>query len=220
MNRALEVFYVPLLFLAVTLLGGVHIADRVVFVRPPLSALVLAVLLLSALIRCGAVAPERLMHPARSPLQNTSGAIVLITLFSASVQAFNIVTPLRGLPRIIVIVFLGVLLLNTLAASADRTHALRSLAVIFGSMFVLKFIVLSALSDPAGGWLKRVLLATFEGVTLGTLTQQPLAPATGYIAFVTLALFLAGLVLLPRREGGNPMPVLVSPPPHAIRRPE
>jgi signal transduction histidine kinase len=47
MSRALEVFWVPLLFLAVALLGGLRIADRVVFVRPPLSALVLAVLLLA-----------------------------------------------------------------------------------------------------------------------------------------------------------------------------
>jgi hypothetical protein len=219
MNRALEVFYVPLVFLAVTLLGGLHIADRILFVRPPLSALVLAVLLLSALIRCGVVAPQRLMHSARSPMQNVSGAIVLMTLFSASVQAFNSVTPLSGLPRIVVIVFLCVLLLNTLAASIDRTHALRSLAVIFGSMFVLKFIVLSSLSDPAEGWLKRVLLAAVEGATLGTLTQQPLAPATGYIAFLTLALFLAGLALLPRRERGDHAGALVSAA-HGLRRSE
>ena len=219
MNRALEVFYVPMMFLGVTLLGGLHIADRVVFVRPPLSALVLAVLLLSALIRCGAVAPHRLMHPARSPIQNASGAVVLITLFSASVQAFNSVTPLSGLPRIVVIVFLCVLLFTTIAASTDRTHGLRSLAVIFGSMFVLKFIVLSALSDPAGGWLKRVLLAAVEGVTLGTLRQQPLAPATGYIAFLTLALFLSGLALLPRRDHGDDGGALISAP-HAVRRTE
>jgi hypothetical protein len=217
MNRALEVFYLPLVFLAVALLGGLHIADRVVFVRPPLSALVLAVLLLSALIRCGVVAPQRLLHSARSPMQNVSGAIVLITLFSASVQAFNSVTPLSGLPRILVVVFLGVLLLNTLAASVDRTHALRSLAVIFGSTFVLKFIVLASLSDPAEGWLKRVLLAAVEGVTLGTLTQQPLAAATGYIAFLTLALFLAGLALLPRRERVELEGPLIGPP-YAMRR--
>lgn len=212
MNRALEVFYVPLVFLTVTLLGGLHIADRVAFVPPPLSALVLAVLLLGALIRCGVVAPERLMHPTRSPMQNASGATVLITLFSASVQAFNSVTPLSGLPRIGIIVFLCVLLLNTLAASIDRTHLLRSLAVIFGSMFVLKFIVLASLSDPAEGWLKRVLLAAVEGITLGTLTQKPLAAATGYIAFLTLVLFLAGLALLPRRQDGPREGALVRAP--------
>jgi len=203
MSRALEVFHVPLLFLTVTLLGGLRVADRVVFVRPPLSALVLAVLLLAVLVRCGAVAPQRLMHPRRSPLQNLSGATVMMTMFAASVQAFNSVIPESGLPRLGVVVLLFVLLLNTIAASIDRTHVLRSTAVILGSSFVLKFIVLAALSDPGGGWLKRVLLAALEGVTLGTLTQEPFAPVTGYVSFIALALFLGGLALLPPRYEGD-----------------
>jgi len=200
MSRTLEVFWVPLLFLGVTLLGGVRVAERVVFVRPPLSALVLAVLLLAALVRCGAFAPHRLMHAARSTIENLSGAAVLLTMFAATVQAFNSVIPETGLPRLLAVVFLFVLLLNTIAASADRTHVLRSTAVILGSTYVIKFIILAALSDPAGGWLKRVLLATLEGVTLGTLTQAPLTLVSGYVAFVTLALFLVGLILLPRRH--------------------
>ena len=201
MSRAVEVFWIPLVFLTVTLLGGVRIADRLVFLRPPLSALVLAALLLAALVRCGAFAPQRLMSPARSALANLSGVVVLATMFAATVQAFNSVIPESGLPRLVVVVFLFVLLLNTLAASTDRTHVLRSTAVILGSMFVLKYIVLAAVSDPTGGWLKRVLLAALEGVTLGTLAQESFGLGTGYVAFLTLALFLSGLVLLPRREG-------------------
>jgi hypothetical protein len=200
MNRALEVFWIPLLFLTVTLLGGLRLADRVVFVRPPLSALVFAVLLLGTLVRSGALAAERLVHPARTSLQNASGAIVLATLFAAAVQAFNSVMPESGLPRLLVVVLLFVLLLNTLAASPDRTHVLRSTAVVFGSTFVLKFIVLAALADPAGGWLKRTLQAALQGVTLGTLSQRPFAPATGYAAFFTVVFFLAGLALLPRHQ--------------------
>lgn len=197
MNRTLEVFYLPLLFLTVTLLGGLRVDARVVFAPPPLSALVLAILLIAALARCGAVAPERLLHADRPPLANISGGVVLAALFAAAVQAFNLVIPEAGLPRIAVTVFLFLLLLNTLAASADRTHVLRSTAVIVGSTFILKFIVLAALSDTAGGWLKRVLLASLEGVTLGTLTQPRLAPVTGYVAFAALVMFLAGLALLP-----------------------
>jgi len=202
MSRAVEVFWLPLVFLAVTLLGGVRIADRLVFLRPPLSALMLAVLLLAALVRCGAFAPQRLMNPARSALENLNGGVVLATMFAATVQAFNSIIPELGLPRLIVVVFLFVLLLNTLAASTDRMHVLRSTAVILGSMFVLKYIVLAALSDPTGGWLKRVLLAALEGVTLGTLAQEPFALGTGYVAFLTLALFLGGLAVLPRRDPG------------------
>jgi len=93
-------------------------------------------------------------------------------------------------------VFLFVLLLNTLAASPDRLRVLRSLLVIFGSAFVLKFVVLAALSDPEGGWLKRGLQALLEGLTLGTLTQTVYSPITGYVAFIALTLFFAGLALL------------------------
>lgn len=200
MNRAAEVFWLPLLLLTVALLGGLRIAERVVFVRPPVSALVLAILLLGALVQSGALAPDRLVHAARSPTENASGVVVLAALFAAAVQAFNSVIPEAGVPRVVVVVFLFVLLLNTLAASADRSHALRSLAIVFGSAFVLKFIVLAALSDPATGWVKRMLQAALEGVTLGTLTQPPLAPATGYAAFFTVVCFLAGLALLPRRR--------------------
>ena len=199
MNRTREVFSLPLLFLTVTLLGGLRVDARVVFAPPPLSALVLALLLLAALVRCGAVAPERLLNAQRPTVANMTGGVMLVTLFTAAVQAFNLVIPESGLPRMAVTVFLFLLLLNTIAASADRTHVLRSTAVIVGSTFVLKFIVLAALSDTAGGWLKRVLLASLEGVTLGTLTQPRLAPITGYVAFAALVMFLAGLALLPRR---------------------
>jgi hypothetical protein len=211
MTRAREVFYLPLSFLTVTLLGGVRIADGVAFAPPPLWALVLAVLVAAALIRCGAVAPERLLHRTRSPLANLSGAVVLLTMFAATVQALNAVVPQSGLPRLVAVLFLGVLLLNTIAASSDRAHVLRSVAVILGSLFVLKFIVLGALSDSAGGWLTRVLLAALDGATLGMLTQPPQATATGYVVFLALALFVAALALLPpRHDSGTPALVAIT----------
>src|SRR5947207_953657 len=80
------------------------------------------------------------------------------------------------------------------------TTVLLSLAWTFGSAFVLKFVVLYELSTPGTGWLKRVLQAMLEGVTLGTLTQQVPHPATGYLAFVTVALFLFAVFLLPHRD--------------------
>jgi hypothetical protein len=188
-----------MLFLTITLVGGVRVADRIALVPPPLFALVLGLLFLGVLVKSGALAPDRLMSPLRSSLANVNGLVVLVTLFLASVQVFNLVTPDAGLPRLLCMLFLLVLLLNTLAASPDRVRVLRSLLVILGSAFVVKFIVLAALSDPAGGMLKRVLLVALEGLTLGTLTQATLHPATGYLAFVTLVLFLIGLALLPSR---------------------
>ena len=199
MSRTREAFVLPLLFLTVALLGGVRVADRIVLLPPPLFTLVLAFLLVGALVRSGALAPDRLMSATRSPLANVSGAVVIVTAFVAATQAFNVAIPESGLPRLLFSVFLLVLLVNTLAASPDRVRVLRSVLVIFGSAFVLKFIVLAALSDPAGGWLKRVLLVMLEGLTLGTLSQDLYRPVTGYVAFATLTLFVGALALLPSR---------------------
>jgi len=195
-----EAFVLPLTFLTVTLVGGIRVADRIVLVPPPLFSLVLAFLLLGLLVRSGALAPERLMNGARSPLENAGGAVILLTAFVAAAQAFNAAIPEAGLPRLLFSVFLFVLLVNTSAAAPDRVRVLRSMLVIFGSAFILKFIILAALSDPAGGWLKRTLLAMLEGLTLGTLSQEPYRPVTGYVAFAALALFIGSLALLPARQ--------------------
>jgi hypothetical protein len=195
-----EVFALPLSFLTVALLGGVRVADRIVLLPPPLFTLVLAFLLMGVMVRSGGLAPERLLNGARTPLANLSGAVVLMTLFLASAQAFHVAIPEYGLPRLLFSVFLFVLLMNTFAASPDRIRVLRSVLVIFGSAFVLKFIILAALSEPAGGWLKRTLLAMLEGLTLGTLAQDAYRPVTGYIAFATIMLFIGALSQLPSRQ--------------------
>jgi hypothetical protein len=197
MTAAREAIVLPLIFLTVTLVGGLRIADRVALVPPPLFALVLAVLLIGLLVRCGAIAPDRLVHTSRTPLANLNGVIVMLAAFLASAQAFNAATPDSGVPRVLFNIFFLVLMANTMTASPDRVRVLRSLLVIFGSAFVLKFIVLAALSNPAEGRFARALQLLFEGVTLGSVTQDVFHPATGYLAFCTLMLYLFGLVLLP-----------------------
>jgi hypothetical protein len=199
MKAVTEAVYLPLLLLTVVLLGGVRMSERLMFTPPPLFALVLGIMLFAVLVRGDVLAPERLMHASRSPAENLNGLVVVLATFFASTQVFNLVIPESGLPFLLFNVFLFVLLLNTMAGSHDRVSVLRSLAVVTGAAFVLKFIVLAALSGPGEGTLKRVLLAMLEGVTLGTLTQPVLHPASGYIAFVTLVLFLVGLSLLPSR---------------------
>ena len=197
MTAVREALYLPLLFLTVTLLGGVRIADRVALIPPSLFTLVLASVLLGVLVKCGALAPARLMRADRPALANLNGLVVLVTAFFASAQAFNVATPESGLPRLFCQVSLLVLLVNTLVASPDRVRVLRSLMVILGSAFTLKFVILAALSNPGDGGLKRVLLIMLEGLTLGTLTQNVVSPMTGYLAFFVLVLFLFGLALLP-----------------------
>ena len=204
MTAAREAIALPITFLTVALLGGLRISDRVALLPPPLFALVLSVLLLALLVRCGALAPERLMHPSRSMLANLNGLVVVLAVFLGTAQAFNAATPDSGIPRVLFNIAFLLLLANTMAASPDSVRALRSLLVVFGSAFVVKFVVLSALSQPAQGVFTRAIQMLFEGVTFGSLTQDVPRPLNGYVAFFTLMLYLFGLVLL--SPGGHTPP--------------
>jgi len=197
MRAAREAVALPVLFLTVALLGGMSPGPPVAFVPPSLFALVLAVLLMAVLFRSGVLIPARLVDGSRSALANANGVVVIVTLFAAAAQAFHLLAPSSGLPLLLFDGFLLVLLINTFVTSPDRVELLRSLMVIFGSGFVLKFIILASLSDPTGGRLKRALLLLVEGATLGTLTQEPMPASLGYVAFFTLLLFLVGVWALP-----------------------
>ena len=199
MKAATEAVYLPMVFLTVSLMGGLRVGDRLTFVPPPLFSLVLAMMLFGVLVRGRVLAPDRLMSASRPPLENLNGLVVILATFFAAAQIFNLVTPETGLPFLLFNVLLFLLLVNTLTAFPDRVSVLRSMAVMTGAAFILKFIVLGAISDPGEGALKRILYVLLEGVTLGTLTQPRLHPAAGYVAFATLALFLIGLAMLPAR---------------------
>ena len=194
-----EALTLPLLLLTVAALGGVRVteAGALALVPPTLVALVLATVLLGALVRSGALTPASLVREQRTALENTSGAVVLAALLAAAAQVFTMLTPATGLLAFVFTAFFGLLLWNTLAVEPDRRQLLRSLMVVFGGAFLLKFVVLSALYDPAGGLLKRVVLTLLDGVSLGALGFVPDGAATGYLAFLTLGLFFVALVMLP-----------------------
>jgi hypothetical protein len=197
-----EAFTLPLLLLTTAGLGGLRVgaAGQLGFVPPSLVSLLLGVLLLGTLVRAGALAPERLAGARRTGLENASGATVLVALFLASAQVFTLLTPTRGLLAFVFTTFFLLLLWNTLAAEPDRRQLLRSLAVMFGGTFLLKFVVLAAVYDPRGGLLQRVMVTLLEGVSLGALGFDPDGAVTGYVAFASLGLFLFGLTLLPGRQ--------------------
>lgn len=195
-----EALLLPVVFLTVLLLGGLHIADTTVLRFPSLFALVLGLLLLRVLVQSGALAPERLLSASRSGLANANGLVVFVTLWAAAAQTFALLIPDSGLPRLVFNLFFLILLLNTAAAAPDRLRLLRSLTVTFGAAFVLKFILLHELSAPGSSGLKRVLQAMLEGLTLGALMQAVPHPVTGYVALFTVALFLIGVFLLPHRQ--------------------
>lgn len=192
-----EAIVLPVLFLTVAMFGGFEVGAARPWTEPALFSLVLGVLLIGVLVRSGAFAPDRLMHASRSILANTNGIILLVTLFVASAQVLHMLTPRSGLPSILVGLVLFLMLVNTWVAVPDRARVLRSLAVVLGSAFLLKFVVLAALAETEGGRTKRVLVALFDVATLGTISQEPLHPAAGYVAFAVCGLYLVGIASLP-----------------------
>jgi len=197
MTAAREAIVLPVLFLTVTLLGGVRPGHAQILAPPSLFSLILAMLLVAALVQSGALAPDRLMSEQRAWLPNLNGLFVLLAAFVASAQTFTLVTPESGLPSLIVATFFFIALLHTLTVAPDRVRMLRGLMVLVGATFVIKFIVLAALSQPAGGRLARAMQLLFEGATLGAISQGPAHPAAGYLAFAVIVLYFAGLLLLP-----------------------
>ena len=200
-NRALLIYVVlPTLFLTAALLGGVRVGasgGAITFVAPPLITLILASMLLALFVRGRAILLGSWLSSELPALSNVSHALTLATLFFASAQAFNSVLPDAGLPRwMLSFFFLWTLWQNQFSAF-DARRLLRSLAALFGTAFVVKHMLLASLYASDGGWLARLASAALEGVTLGTLGGEAQSPATGYVSFFTLALYVTGLVLLP-----------------------
>lgn len=199
-NQALLSFVVlPMILLTVALLGGLRVnaeGGAFVFIPPPLITLVLAVLLLLLFVRGGLIEPRAWVGHHYSPLTNSTNISTLIVLFFASAQAFNSVLPERGLLHWLFSFFFLWTLWNNQFSSFDARRLLRSLVVLFGTAFVLKHMLLASLYEPEGGWLKRIAGTLMQGVSLGTLDAPTFAPATGYISFFTLVLYITGLLLI------------------------
>jgi hypothetical protein len=205
MTPAREAIVLPAIFLTVALLGGFRAAESIRLLPPSLTALVLAFLLTGTLVRGGALLPQALLNGNRSGMENTSGTVLLLALFAASAQAINLVLPERGLLHAAFAIFLFCQLLALNAARTDRGGTLRTLLVLFGSLFVLRYIVVEALYAPERGLLHRVLTALMSGATLGGIVYEPNQPITGYVAFLALVLYVIGLVLLPSAPGTSEM---------------
>ena len=208
MTATREAITLPLMFLTVAGLGGLRVGHTVALIPPPLVSLVLALMLVGALVRAGVFAPHSLLNAGRSSLENLSGLTVLITLVAASAQVFTLVTPERGLLHAIFSICFFVQLATTLAGVNGRRNLLRSLVVLLGAAFVIRFIVLEALYAADGGLAKRLLTTLLEGASLGSLQYQPVGATTGYIAFFVLVLYFVAIILLPPAEPPDALTVL------------
>jgi len=201
MSAFLEAIGLPLLFLSLLLLGGLRLSAADPLVPPTPYVLLLGMLLVRLAIQSGALAPQMFVSATRSALANVNGVVVLVTFWLAASQTLAILIPDSGVPRLAFGVFFLLLLLNTSAAAPDRRRLLRSLAVTFGGAFILKFVVLDAVSARVSTAASRALLAVLDTVTAGALVQPPQHPAAAYLALLVVGLFLAGAFLLPAAGG-------------------
>jgi hypothetical protein len=196
-NRELLHFIVvPTVLLTAGLLGGLRIDGQTrqfVFIAPPLVTLVLAILLGALFVRAGALELHHWLAIDQPMLTNLSHLLTLMSLFFASAQAFNSVLPESGLLHWLFSFFFLWTLWTNQFSNFDARRLLRSLIVLFGTAFVLKHLLVSALYAPEGGWLRTIASTLLQGISIDV---PRFAPITGYVSFFALALYVAGLMLI------------------------
>lgn len=190
----------PVTLLTVVLLGGLRLcaADQAfVFLPPALVTLCLAALAMALFLRAGLVRGGAWVSVELPLLVSTQHALTLLALFAATAQAINSVLPEQGLLHwVFVLCFFWTLWQDQFQPWAVA-RLIRSLAVLFATAFLLKHVLLGALyGGPNPALSRRILNALLDGVTLGTLEAPAFAPATGYVSFLTIALYVGALALV------------------------
>jgi hypothetical protein len=192
----------PMLFLTVALAGGVRFTaetHELRFLAPQLVAVMLAVFVMILFIRGGLVELPDYVSDRRGLLENASGVMRLASLYFATMQIFNAVTPERGLLNFCFYLFYFLIFWNNLFVVFNPARLTKSLAAVFGASFALKYLVLADLFAPTESWAKYILQKLMQTASLGALDYEVFAPATGYLGFATVALYLMALYLIAPR---------------------
>lgn len=197
----LQYIIVPLIFLTVTLLGGLRLGavdNEFLFLRPALVCLIFAVILLVLFFRARLIRIDGWFSESFTPLRNTANACIILTLFAASTQVFNALIPEQGLPFGVISFFFLWSLWTNLFAEFDTKKLLTSLGSLFGLAFITKYLILSNLVSPEnGGFIQAIFSGDLTKETITYLLDLPkFSSGTGYIQFFTLIFYLIGLFLL------------------------
>jgi hypothetical protein len=199
----------PVIFLLVTLLGGLRLSlesNAFIFLAPSLFNLVLALMLVVIAVRGKLVQIDSWFSADFPVLKNASNGLILLTLFSASVQIINSVLPEKGLASALTAFFLLWTLWANMFAELRSQKLLRSLAALFGFAFVFKYVFLASLVSTAPeneSWARKLTESLQQGVSLGLLEIPKFSALTGYVAFFTLIFYGAGLLLLSSISNGS-----------------
>ncbi|MCS6874141.1 MAG: hypothetical protein N2Z23_00395 [Pyrinomonadaceae bacterium] len=190
---------IPFLFLTVTLLGGMRISDKgFLFLKPDLVFFVLAAFLIALFFKTNLISLEDWLFGHSSLLKTVSNLAILATLFSASIQIFNSLTPENGLAFWIISFCFFWVLWNNLFLELSPKKMIRSLVALFSFAFVTKYIFLANLTAPTTETWWQALLENPAKQTLTWLLDLPrFSPATGYLQFFNLAIYLIALYLFP-----------------------
>jgi hypothetical protein len=191
----------PVIFLTVTLLGGLRLdidTGAFIFLKPALICLVFAAFLLVLFFRTSLIQLEGWCSETFTTLKSVANAFVLFTLFTASVQIFNALLPERGLPFWIIGLLFFWTLWNNLFSVFTAKRVVQSLSSLFGLAFVLKYLILSNLTAPTSeNWLKAIIENPTKEAFTYLLDLPRYSAGTGYIQFFSVVLYLLGLFLIP-----------------------
>ncbi|MEW6127176.1 MAG: hypothetical protein AB1757_09065 [Acidobacteriota bacterium] len=189
----------PLLFLTVALAGGMRIAvegNELRFLAPQLITLILAAFAMVLFIRGGLVNLRERVGERLGLTENLSGGIFLLSLYFATAQVFNLVTPERGLLNFCFNLFYFLIFFNNLFVVFNPPRLVKSLAVVLGASFLLKYLLLADWFAPSDSLGKAILQKLMQTASLGALDFETFASATGYLAFAALMLYIIGLYLI------------------------
>ncbi|MBV6497116.1 MAG: hypothetical protein DYH05_09115 [Acidobacteria bacterium ACB1] len=200
----------PIVFLLVTLFGGMRFAaadHSFLFLPPPLICLIFGAVTIFLIFRARLIEFESWFNEQHPILENAANAGVILVIFTASVQVYNLLLPETGLANWVVTALFVWTLWNDIFADFDQKKLLRSLAGLFAIAFVTKYLVLSNLAvKNDASWLQRILENPGKEAATWFLDLPVYSPATGYLQFFTILLFLFGLFLTPRRANTKKLP--------------
>lgn len=188
----------PLIFLAVTLLGGLRFRledNAFLFLKPQLICLILASILLIAFYRADFF--KNWFGEQFTLLKNIANGFVLLTLFSATVQIFNSLLPEKSIAFwLVAFCFLWSLWTNLFAELSPKKLFI-SLTSIFGLAFIVKYFLLANLVSTNETWTQKI----FSEVSAGLLDLPRFSSGTGYVQFFALAIYIIGVWSMTSAKG-------------------
>ena len=193
----------PLIFISVTLLGGLRFAaadNAFIFLKPPLLCLVFATALMLQFVRTGLIDTRGWFDESAGALANVASVATLLTIFAATTQVFNALLPEQGPPFWVVGFCFTWTLWTNLFSAFDAAKLLKSTGGVFALAFVAKYLILANLTAAqSGSWWTRIFENPGKEAFTWLLDLPRYSAAIGYLQFLALVLFLIGLYLTPAR---------------------